>query len=335
MLEQSRRKSNCIENSVHDISHTLLEVIRRLECVVCPQDLSLDTKHLPLHSLSHVPHHPFSDRLKSPTYSKSFAMAPMAINGTYTVGSERTTAASHDNHAHGVDGTGHVDSHSTTATAEPSDGHASHFGSSPSSAVDETNNVNRPLNSPASRDDQPIAICGMACRLPGGLHTPQQLWDFLLAKGDARTRVPESRYNVDAFYDPSGRPGTVKTEYGYFLDYDISKSDGAFSSFVRGATEREDPHQRQMSEVARECIEDAGEANYRGKLIGCYVGSFGEDWCEMFAKDTQQHGLYRVAGYGDFMLSNNVAYEMDLKGPRCVHADRLHTSRRFTDILLA
>ncbi|KAJ3955154.1 hypothetical protein N0V92_008317 [Colletotrichum tropicale] len=242
-------------------------------------------------------------------------MAPMAINGTYTVGSERTTAASHDNHAHGVDGTDHADGHGTTATAEFSNGHAPHFGLSHSSAVDETNNINRPINSPASRDDQPIAICGMACRLPGGLHTPQQLWDFLLAKGDARTRVPESRYNVDAFYDPSGRPGTVKTEYGYFLDYDISKSDGAFSSFVRGATEREDPHQRQMSEVARECIEDAGEANYRGKLIGCYVGSFGEDWCEMFAKDTQQHGLYRVAGYGDFMLSNNVAYEMDLKGP--------------------
>ncbi|KAL0942745.1 polyketide synthase [Colletotrichum truncatum] len=174
---------------------------------------------------------------------------------------------------------------------------------------------NGPYNVSSNYNDQPIAICGMACRLPGGLNTPQQLWEFVLAKGDARSRVPESRYNVDAFYDPSGRPGTVKTEYGYFLDYDISKSDGAFSSFVRGATEREDPHQRQMSEVARECIEDAGETNYRGGLIGCYVGSFGEDWCEMFAKDTQQYGLYRVAGYGDFMLSNNVAYEMDLKGP--------------------
>lgn len=38
---------------------------------------------------------------------------------------------------------------------------------------------------------EPIAICGMAIRLPGGLHTPQQFWDFLVAKGDARGRVPE------------------------------------------------------------------------------------------------------------------------------------------------
>jgi hypothetical protein len=40
---------------------------------------------------------------------------------------------------------------------------------------------------------EPIAICGMALRLPGGLHTPQQFWDFLVAKGDARGRVPEVR----------------------------------------------------------------------------------------------------------------------------------------------
>jgi hypothetical protein len=164
--------------------------------------------------------------------------------------------------------------------------------------------------------DTPIAICGMACRLPGGLHTPQQLWEFLLAKGDARTRVPESRYNVAAYHDPSGKPGTVKTEYGYFLDVDLHKADGAFSSSARGALEKLDPHQLQMMEVARECIEDAGEVNWRGALIGCYVGSFGEDWVEMFAKDVQQYGLYRVGGYGDFMLANHVSYEMDFRGPR-------------------
>ncbi|KAK1961594.1 KR domain-containing protein [Colletotrichum sublineola] len=223
----------------------------------------------------------------------------------------------HDLHAGPLSVNGHASDHESAA-----DAHASAHGNAANGHANKANGHSFPggvgngsHGSSSARHDQPIAICGMACRLPGGLHTPQQLWDFLLAKGDARSRVPESRYNVDAFYDTSGRPGTVKTEYGYFLDYDISKTDGGFSSFVRGATEREDPHQRQMTEVARECIEDAGETNYRGGLIGCYVGSFGEDWCEMFAKDVQQHGLYRVAGYGDFMLSNNVAYEMDLKGP--------------------
>jgi hypothetical protein len=162
----------------------------------------------------------------------------------------------------------------------------------------------------------PIAICGMACRLPGGLHTPQQLWDFLVSKGDARSRVPESRYNVSSFYDPSGRPGTVNTEHGYFLDVDLTKVDGAFSSFARGSLERMDPHQLQMMEVARECIEDAGVTGWRGDLIGCYIGSFGEDWIEMNAKESQPYGVYRTTGCGDFMLSNHVSFEMDLRGPR-------------------
>ncbi|KAL8335898.1 hypothetical protein RB598_009873 [Gaeumannomyces tritici] len=168
---------------------------------------------------------------------------------------------------------------------------------------------------PAPTPDAPIAICGMACRLPGGLHTPQQLWEFLLAKGDAKSTVPESRYNVEAFYDPSGRPGTVNTRHGYFLDVDLTKVDGAFSSFVRGSLERMDPHHIQMMEVARECLEDAGVTGWRGGLIGCYVGSFGEDWVEMNAKENQPYSVYRTTGSGDFMLSNHVSYELDLKGP--------------------
>lgn len=65
-----------------------------------------------------------------------------------------------------------------------------------------------------------IAICGMACRLPGNLNTPQQLWDFVVSKGDARSRVPASRYNIDGFHDAdrTGAPGGIKTAYSYFLD---------------------------------------------------------------------------------------------------------------------
>jgi acyl transferase domain-containing protein len=166
----------------------------------------------------------------------------------------------------------------------------------------------------------PIAICGMALRLPGGLHSPQQFWDFLLAKGDARSRVPESRYNVDSFYSRRAKPGTVKSEYGYFLDesIDLGALDTSFFTMPRNEVERCDPGQRQMLEVAREAMEDAGETNYRGKAIGVYMGSFGEDWTEMAAKEPHQYGLYRVTGYGDFMLSNRVSYEMHLQGPRHV-----------------
>ncbi|KAL5046588.1 hypothetical protein BDW71DRAFT_207380 [Aspergillus fruticulosus] len=162
---------------------------------------------------------------------------------------------------------------------------------------------------------KPIAICGMSCRLPGGIDSPQQLWDFLLSKGDARSRVPPSRYNIDAFYSAADQPGTIKTQYGYFLDSDIASFDSSLFSMSPMELARCDPQQRLLLEVARECIEDAGETDWKGRRIGVYVGNFGEDWNEMLDYDDQQYGVYRLAGSGDFALSNRVSYEMDLQGP--------------------
>ncbi|KAL6233150.1 acyl transferase domain-containing protein [Aspergillus navahoensis] len=155
----------------------------------------------------------------------------------------------------------------------------------------------------------------MSCRLPGGIDSPQQLWDFLLSKGDARSRVPPSRYKIDAFYSGADQPGTIKTQYGYFLDSDIASFDSSLFSMSPMELARCDPQQRLLLEVARECIEDAGETDWKGRRIGVYVGNFGEDWNEMLDYDDQQYGVYRLAGSGDFALSNRVSYEMDLQGP--------------------
>jgi acyl transferase domain-containing protein len=163
---------------------------------------------------------------------------------------------------------------------------------------------------------EPIAICGMALRLPAGIKSPQQLWEFLIAGGDARSRVPLSRYNVDAFHSSSEKHARVISEYGYFLEDDLGCLDTSFFSMPRMEVERMDPQQRLLLEVVRECFEDAGEAHWRGKDIGCYVGSLGQDWSDMFARETQHGGPYRNSGYGDFALSNRISYEFDLKGPR-------------------
>lgn len=187
---------------------------------------------------------------------------------------------------------------------------------------DSTTNGHHATNGPAATatgsPPKPIAVCGMACRLPSGIKTPQQLWEFLLAGGDARRKVPESRYNIEAFYDPGGKPGTTKTQHGYFLDEDLANLDTSFFSMPRKEVERIDPQQRLMLEVARECFEDAGETGWRGEKIGCYVGNLGDDWLEMLAQDTQNFGIYRLSGYGDFSLSNRISYEMNLQGPRYV-----------------
>ncbi|KAM5467173.1 Type I Iterative PKS [Microsporum ferrugineum] len=160
----------------------------------------------------------------------------------------------------------------------------------------------------------PVAIVGMAMRLPGGINSAEEFWKFLINKGDARGRVPQSRFNIDAFYN-SSKPGSVKTEYGYFLHEDPAYVDAPFFSMSKYEAAKLDPQQRLLLEVVWECLETGGQSGWRGKDIGCFVGSFGEDWLDMSSKDTQDIDRIRALGTGDFALSNRVSYEYDLKGP--------------------
>ena len=160
----------------------------------------------------------------------------------------------------------------------------------------------------------PIAICGMALRLPGGVRTPEAFWDVLYNGKDLRGPIPESRFNIDAFDDKLGKKSSIKTHYGYFLEEDLACLDTSFFSMSKQEVEKTDPQQRQMLEVARECLESAGEVDYRGKLIGCYVGTFGEDWLMMQSKENQFTGGYNFSGH--LMIANRLSYEYDFKGPR-------------------
>lgn len=124
-----------------------------------------------------------------------------------------------------------------------------------------TNGLSRAMG----EKDSPIAICGMALRLPGGLATPQDFWEFLLAKGDARGRVPKSRYKVSAYYSETGKAGSVISQYGYFLDdsVKIGSLDTSRFSMSRAELESSDPQQRLMLEVVREALDDAGEVPFK------------------------------------------------------------------------
>jgi acyl transferase domain-containing protein len=164
----------------------------------------------------------------------------------------------------------------------------------------------------------PIAICGMACRLPGNIHNTQDLWHFLMSKSDARSVVPPTRYNISGYYSSIKKPGAAISEYGYFLDesVDLSALDTSFFSMSRGEAEQLDPQQRLLLEVARECLDDSGEVAWKGKGVGVYVGSFGNDWYDVTQTESQRYGIYQVSTTHDFALSNRLSYEMDLRGPR-------------------
>ena len=162
----------------------------------------------------------------------------------------------------------------------------------------------------------PVAICGLALRLPGGIKDGDTLWDFLMGGRDARAPIPSNRYNAEGFDGRLGTKGTIETQYGYFLDHEVGDIDTSFFSMTTSELARTDPQQRQLLEITRECLENAGEVGHRGKVIGCYVGSFGEDWLRMGAKDSQHSGRYLTTGHSDLMLANRISYEYDLRGPR-------------------
>ncbi|PLB53959.1 hypothetical protein P170DRAFT_504824 [Aspergillus steynii IBT 23096] len=162
-----------------------------------------------------------------------------------------------------------------------------------------------------------IAIVGMGVRLPGGVSSPEDFWKLMIDKKCASGPVPAGRYNVEAFH---GTPGvntqSVIAQKGYFLDGDyLGKVDTSFFQNNRYEHGFQDPQQMLLSEVVWECMESGGQVDWRGRDIGCFVGTFGEDWLDLTAKDTQNLNPLHVVGTGDYAASNRLSFEYDLKGP--------------------
>lgn len=228
----------------------------------------------------------------------------MTVNGVngHTLGTSTT-----------LNGTSHTNGHVNGQT----NGERTHASSSSTTNVLNGHTNGSPVEGlPSKTTLEPVAICGLALRLPGGIKTANDFWDVLYNGTDTRSPIPPDRYNAKGFSNELGKKGAIKTQYGYFLDEDLSCLDASFFTMTRTELEKTDPQQRQILEVARECLENAGEVNYRGKLVGCYVGTFGDDWLYSQAKENQYVGGYNLSG--DLMIANRVSYEYDLKGPRYI-----------------
>lgn len=130
---------------------------------------------------------------------------------------------------------------------------------------------------PAYRQD-PIAVVGMACRLPGESNTPRALWDFLMRGGVADcTNVPESRFNRSTHYDGSTKPKTMRSPGGFFLEnIDVQDFDAAFFATSSVDATTMDPQQRQLLEVVFECLENSGITleDLNEAAVACLVGSY-------------------------------------------------------------
>ena len=140
---------------------------------------------------------------------------------------------------------------------------------SSASSLDTTND--EVLTGPAM-DDHSV-IVGMACRVPGATNT-SQLWKVLAEQQDLQKKMPEDRFNVDAYYHPHGtNKGTVCTadtihsdsrnssfqtnaRYGYFLDQGLDLFDNEFFRISGKEAESMDPQQRLLLEVVYEALEN-------------------------------------------------------------------------------
>ncbi len=165
----------------------------------------------------------------------------------------------------------------------------------------------------------PLAIVGMACRYPGGVRSPQDLWELVCAGRDAIGAMPEDRgWNVDRLYDPDpANVGTSCTREGGFL-HDAGEFDPEFFEISPNEALGMDPQQRQLLEVSWEALEDANidPRSLRGSDTGVFAGVMHHDYLSAM-RGPAQLGLDSGLGSSSAgsLVSGRVAYALGLQGP--------------------
>ncbi|RDA93594.1 hypothetical protein CP533_6132 [Ophiocordyceps camponoti-saundersi (nom. inval.)] len=165
---------------------------------------------------------------------------------------------------------------------------------------------------------EPIAVVGMACRLPGNSNSPHALWEFLEGGGIADNKPPASRFRLDTHYGDPLKPGFMRTPGGMFLEsVDLHKFDAAFFGIAKIEAIAMDPQQRQMLEVTYECLENAGITLERldGEAVGCFVGSFLVDFVDMQSRDPLDRVPSTIVGTSRAMMSNRISHFLNIHGP--------------------
>ena len=122
----------------------------------------------------------------------------------------------------------------------------------------------------------PVAVVGLACRLPGNNNSLDAFWKFLELGCVASNEPPETRFNLPGHYDGTARPKTMRSPGGMFTDIDPKDVDAQFFGLSRTEAIAMDPQQRQLLEVAYEGLENAGLTleHISGQTFGCFVGSY-------------------------------------------------------------
>ncbi len=179
----------------------------------------------------------------------------------------------------------------------------------------ELRTANRRVRELEQRDVEPIAIVGMSCRFPGGVSSPEELWELVSQGRDAMGPFPTDRgWDLERLYDPDPeRPGSAYATEGGFVDT-VPTFDADFFGISPREALAMDPTQRLTLETAWEALEDAGidPTTLRGSDTGVFAGTVSSDYGPSTLPELEG---FRVTGTQSSVMSGRVAYSLGLEGP--------------------
>ncbi|QES45050.1 polyketide synthase [Streptomyces venezuelae] len=175
----------------------------------------------------------------------------------------------------------------------------------------------RRLQDVESAGHEPIAVIGMACRLPGGVRSPEEFWELISTGGDAVAPLPGNRnWDLDALYDPDPEStGTSYVREGGFV-YDAGDFDPTFFGIGPSEALAMAPQQRLALETAWEAVERAGidPLSLRASATSTFIGCDGLDYALGASEVPEGTAGYFTIGNSGSVTSGRVAYTLGLEG---------------------